>query len=195
MESTQNVAPESVFSYTVLKQQPGYIRAEIKGKGSEVFKGEQGGHRFQRIPPTEKKGRVHTSTVTVSVRLPQDEVTIAISPSCVKEQRYSGTGKGGQHRNKHANCVRLIHRSGVKVQVEGRHYHKNKEEAYRKLEDALRAQAEAVGNAQDSAVRKAQMGTGMRGDKRRTCIVHRDKVVDHKDGWEVTWKRYMRGDW
>lgn len=188
-------APGGVFRYTVVRETPGYIKAEIEGKEERIFTEEHGGHRFQRVPPTEKKGRVHTSTVTVAVTDPVDWVRIAIDPSMVREQRYSGSGGGGQHRNKHANCVRLIHKSGVKVQVEGRHYHKNRAEAHRLLQEKLQNEAQQAAQAGQASSRKAQMGSGMRGDKRRTCSIPRDKVIDHVSGWEVSWKSYLKGAW
>ena len=69
---------------------------------------EPGGHRIQRVPPTERKGRVHTSTVTVAVLDPSIAQT-AIQDRDLRVEWYSGTGAGGQYRNKHQNSCRITH--------------------------------------------------------------------------------------
>lgn len=110
-------------------------------------------------------------------------------------ERYKG-GKGGQHQNKHANNVRLTHSpTGTTVQVEGRHFHKNREKAYKLLNAKLQRAALAAAQAAQSADIARQVGSGMRGDKRRTIRLHADQVTDHVDGWSTTAKKYLRGDW
>lgn len=169
----------------------------INGKGAEkLFQNESGGHRFQRVPGTERKGRVHTSTVTVAILADDvDQQLPALDPSDVSEERYKG-GKGGQHQNKHANNVRLTHRpTGLRVQVEGRHFHKNLDQAFRQLEEKFHHRLRVARQRETSRVVAAQVGSGMRGDKRRTVAIQRGQVTDHVDNWTLPVKRYLRGDW
>ena len=185
-----------VFDLDVVTQRSGFIEFSVRGRGAAAaFASESGGHRVQRVPPTEKRGRVHTSTITVAVLDPS--VRTPVQPTfdeadCTLE-RYKG-GKGGQHQNKHANNVRLTHRpSGATVQVEGRHFHKNRDKAYKLLMAKLQAAAREAARAAQSAHVAAQVGTGMRGDKVMTAALQRDTVVHHVTGKTTTAKRYLRG--
>lgn len=172
--------------------------ALVEGEGAVgAFADEAGGHRWQRVPPTERRGRVHTSTVTVAVFAAGEGVPApTLRDADIEEQRYSGSGAGGQHRNKHANCVRLIHRpTGTTVQVEGKHYHRNRARALRDLAERLQeAHAAQQANA-EQASRLRQRGSGMRGDKRRTVALQRGQVTDHVSGWRTSCKKYLRGEW
>ena len=144
-----------------------------------IISDESGGHRWQRIPPSEKKGRVHTSTVTVAIIFDQPTRTY-VNTASFKEERYKG-GKGGQHQNKHANNVRLTDEiTGLKVQVEGRHYHKNRKKANQLLIEKIKESLEAEKQQETFNSISSQVGSGMRGDKRRTYRERDNKVVDHK---------------
>src|SRR3990172_6818224 len=104
---TSPTAKEGVFDYSILDERSGMIVAEILGDEAEVaFSNESGGHRWQRIPPNEKRGRRHTSTVTVAVFPiipPQDW---EFSEGEIEWEAILGTGPGGQARNKTANVIR-----------------------------------------------------------------------------------------
>lgn len=181
----------------VASEREGYLEAEVRGKGAaKAFANEAGGHRFQRVPPSEKRGRVHTSTITVAV-LASDHATTtttALDPKDVTEERYKG-GSGGQHQNKHANNVRVTHHpTGVTAQVEGRYYHKNRAQAWTQLQAKVATHRAAQHAAATSAHVAAQVGSGMRGDKRRTIALQRDEVTDHVDNWRMSCKRYLRGN-
>lgn len=161
------------------------------------FENEAGGHRIQRIPPTEKRGRVHTSTVTVSVlneqrrTTPHDQRT----RDDFEYRWFSGTGKGGQHRNKHQNCLELTHiPTGLKQIANGRSRDSNEREAMMKLTQVLDSYRDQQNGIQVNQIRAAQIGCGMRGDKRRTYRFQDDQVVDHVSGKKMTTKRFMRGD-
>jgi len=156
--------------------------------------GEAGGHRVQRIPPTEKRGRVHTSTVTVSV-VAQDERQSSFSERDISVEWFSGSGKGGQHRNKHQNSCRLTHLpTGTTKSAQTR----SRENSYRLALEALRREIEGLDSSQavegENAVRRAQVGSGMRADKRRTYRERDDKVVDHISGRRCTYSQAMRGE-
>lgn len=165
-------------------------------RGAAIFDGEAGGHRWQRVPPTEKRGRVHTSTITVAVLEEPGPGTVRIDHKDLDETFTRGSGAGGQHRNKNSTAVRLHHRpSGIRVRVDGgRSQHRNRETALAILTARLASarQEKHIGRA--NAARQRQVGTGRRGDKIRTVRVQAGEVVDHRRGKRVTFKRYRRGD-
>jgi peptide chain release factor 1 len=156
---------------------------------------EAGGHRIQRIPPTEKRGRVHTSSVTVSVLDGARSISpIQLSKDDVIIEWFSGTGKGGQHRNKHQNSCRVIHRaSGLVESRQGRHRNHNLEEALMSLEKRLTAASHDQQQASANTVRQAQIGQGLRGDKIRTYRFQDDRVVDHQTGKQAKCSKVMKG--
>lgn len=169
----------------------------MTGKGAKsAFQYEAGGHRFQRVPPTEKRGRVHTSTITVAVLSEPSEHEVKIDPRDVTEKFIRGSGKGGQHKNKVSTCVVLSHEpSGIQVRCDGgRSQADNRLTAMGILRARLHARAsEAQGKARSSK-RRQQIGSGMRSDKRRTIALQRDQVTDHVTGRTVAAKKYMRGN-
>jgi len=168
----------------------------VTGRGAvRAFCHEGGGHRFQRVPPNEKRGRVHTSTVTVAVLEQPKEHEVAIDPRDLEESFTRGSGAGGQHRNKTDTCVLLTHKpSGIRVRVDGgRSQHVNRQTAL----EVLRARLKAAGSERltedRNNSRRRQLGSGMRGDKVRTIAVQRDSVIDHGTGKSMKAKEYMRG--
>lgn len=169
----------------------------VSGRGAlRVFRHEPGGHRFQRVPPTEKRGRVQTSTVTVAVLEEPAEHEVHIDPKDLEESFTRGSGKGGQHRNKTDTCVVLKHvPSGISVRVDGgRSQHINRQTALGVLRARLRqAEGEKV-TTDRNRHRRDQVGTGMRGDKVRTIAMQRDSVTDHRTGKTMKAKDYLRGN-
>jgi len=187
------------LTLTVLSQLPGQTTLKVDGPGDhprQAFRHEGGGHRWQRVPPTEKKGRVHTSTITVAVMPLRTAATVRIDPADVEFKTCRGSGAGGQHRNVTDSAVQAKHLpTGLTVRCENeRSQHQNKAQAMAILQARLGAHAEAQAGAARSQNRKKQVGSGMRGDKRRTVRVQADQVVDHKTGRRMTVKRYMRGE-
>ena len=173
------------------------IALEIEGRDLHILRNETGGHRIQRIPPTERKGRVHTSTVTVAVLDPETTVSGVYSQRAEADFRvewFSGTGKGGQHRNKHQNSCRVHHTpTGLSEARQGRERSGNLESALAALHATLdREEATAKASAQ-SCIRGSQTGSGMRGDKTVTIRFQDDRVTHHGTGRETTASRYMRG--
>jgi peptide chain release factor 1 len=166
------------------------------GKGVErAFHNEAGGHRYQRVPPTEKRGRVHTSTVTVAVLAVPEQRELRIDQKDLEWKTCRGSGAGGQHRNTTDSAVQLTHLpTGVSVRCESeRSQHQNKALAL----DVLRAR---IGQAQAAevrtgrnAARRQQVGSGMRADKVRTIAIQRDQVHDHRTGRRMSAKAYLRG--
>lgn len=132
------------------------------------------------MPPTERKGRVHTSTVTVAVIEPGSR-PFKIDARDVRIEWYSGTGAGGQHRNKHQNSCRITHRpTGVVATAQCRDRTDSKAEAWAVLIERLQAAHHAREGDALSALRKAQVGSGMRGDKVRTYREQDGVVTDHR---------------
>ena len=167
----------------------------VTGKGARAgFEHEAGGHRWQRVPPTEKRGRVHSSTVTVVVLEPSAAAAVKIEPDELEEQFTRGSGAGGQHRNKTSTAVILRHRpSGLVIRVDGgRSQHLNRQTALELLQVKLQTQAREAAIAGRNAARKQQAGSGMRGDKIRTVQVQGDVVVDHRRGTRTSYRVYVR---
>jgi peptide chain release factor 1 len=186
----------------VVRQRPsdaGYheIALEVEGKGLTALENEAGGHRIQRIPPTEKRGRVHTSTVVVAVIDPEIAVSDAFARRSDDDFRiewFSGSGAGGQHRNKHQNSCRVHHiPTGLSEARQGRERLSNLRSAKEAINAALDAAMAGEKGAALSVDRKEQMGTGMRGDKSVTIRFQDDRVTHHGTDKTMTASRYMKG--
>lgn len=163
----------------------------------ETFRNEPGGHRWQRIPPTEKRGRVQTSTVTVAVLGDNEAVDVEVREVDLIRRTCRGSGNGGQNRNKRDTAVQLTHvPTGVQVRCESeRSQHQNYQIALRQITDLLRARRRGELRETREAERAIQVGSGMRGDKRRTVRVQDGQVTDHITGRRWQLKAYLRGDW
>jgi len=166
-------------------------------RAEPLFRDEAGGHRWQRVPPNEKRDRVHTSTITVAVLPEPTEVEVRVAERDLEWSTCYGTGPGGQKRNKTESTVLLTHRpSGLQVRCEtSRSQLQNRVAALGLLRARLWAlEAARVGEAR-AAERRGQVGSGMRGDKRRTVRAQDGTVVDHVTGrrWEL--RGYLRGQW
>lgn len=170
--------------------------ASVSGPGAtQLFARESGGHRWQRVPPTEKRGRVHTSTVTVVVLAEPSNTELVIDPRDLEEKFTRGSGAGGQHRNKTDTAVQLRHKpSGLSVRAEkGRSQTDNRETALRLLRAKLVAAKQRSEADQRDRERRARAGSGQRGDKIRTIALQRDQVVDHQTGKSCSAREYRRG--
>lgn len=159
-----------------------------------AFRNEAGGHRIQRVPVTERRGRVHTSTVTVSVLDDASRAAVALNEKDLEYRWFSGTGAGGQHRNKKMCSLELIHKpTGISRTAQGRSREANAKEARYELERALAEMHGGAAHAERNAIRSAQVGLGMRADKRRTYRFQDDSVVDHVTGRNMKATQFMRG--
>lgn len=155
---------------------------------------EAGGHRIQRVPPTERKGRVHTSTVTVAVVDPA-VIATTIADSDLKIEWYSGTGAGGQHRNKHQNSARVTHiPTGIVVTSQCRSRQNSLAEALATIQSRVDQVLQTSYNNSIAIDRRAQVGSGMRGDKIRTYRFQDDRVQDHVTGKTATTKKVLAGN-
>lgn len=187
-----------VFSIELIAQRPGLVQFAATGPTARLtFEHEGGGHRWQRVPPTEKRGRVQTSTVTVAVMDLDAVVGIALDPRDVDIATARGSGPGGQKRNTTESCVIATHRpTGTQVRIDNeRSQHQNRALALKALAARLYAEARTEASALKNDDRRKQVGTGQRGDKVRTYRVQDNQVTDHSTGIKGRLNRWCEGDW
>ncbi len=167
----------------------------VEGVDLSGLEHEAGGHRIQRVPPTERKGRVHTSTVTVAVidRIEANRAS-SIPESDLKIEWYSGTGAGGQHRNKHQNSARVTHLpTGIVATAQCRSRQNSLAEAMENIQKQVDNIRQNQYNSNIASNRRAQVGSGMRGDKIRTYRFQDDVVQDHNTGRKGSVKKVLNG--
>ncbi len=168
----------------------GYKEAsfEIHGKGVyEDLRFETGVHRIQRVPATEKSGRIHTSTASVAILPIRKKTKVEINPADLQIEFSRAGGKGGQNVNKVETAVRILHKpTGIDVRATSeRSQNANKEQAMTIVRAKLEALKEEEEHKKFSANRKSQIGTADRSEKIRTYNILQDRVTDHriKENW------------
>lgn len=168
--------------------------------GTSAFqhlKHEAGIHRVQRIPATERGGRIHTSTISVIVLPQPSDIEINIDAKDLKIEVKRASGPGGQHVNKTESAVRIHHLpTGISVECqEDRSQIKNKKIAMAKLSALLYEKQLSAQQAEESASRKSQVKTKNRNEKIRTYNFKDDRVTDHRIGINCyNIKRFFEGE-
>ena len=149
-----------------------------------TFKYESGVHRVQRVPKTEKKGRVHTSTATVSVLPELEDIDLHISPDDIEFSAFRAGGHGGQNVNKVSTAVRIVHKpSGIVVTSQSeRSQNQNREIAMTLLRAKLWEAEVEKQNAQIASLKSTQVGRGNRSEKIKTYNFPQDRLTDHRLG-------------
>jgi peptide chain release factor 1 len=169
---------------------------QLDGEGVyEKLRFETGVHRVQRVPATEKMGRVHTSTASVAILPLRKKSKIEINPADIEMEFSRSGGAGGQNVNKVETAVRLIHKpSGIDVRSSSeRSQLKNREKAMSILTAKLEAMNEEEEAKKYAANRKGQIGTGDRSEKIRTYNILQDRITDHriKESWHNIEKIFL----
>ena len=203
-EMYQIYANKHGWTFTLLDESKnelgGYkdVSFEVMGKGAyDDFHFETGVHRVQRVPATEKQGRIHTSTVSVAIMPIRTFESITINPSDLEITFTRAGGAGGQNVNKVESAVRILHKpSGIVVRCQQeRTQLRNKEKAMNILMAKLEVEKEEAEMKALSTERKSQIGTGDRSEKIRTYNFPQDRVTDHriKKSWHSL-DRIMAGE-
>ncbi len=156
---------------------------KISGNGAfEMLKYEAGVHRVQRVPVTEKRGRVHTSTATVSVLPELEDIDLHINPDDVIFEAFRSGGHGGQNVNKVSTAVRLIHKpTGIVVTCQTQRFQaQNRELAMEMLRAKLWEIEVEKQHGEIAGLKATQVGHGMRAEKIRTYNFPQDRLTDHR---------------
>jgi peptide chain release factor 1 len=154
-------------------------------EGSEVFRHlqyESGGHRVQRVPETEAKGRIHTSAATVAVMAEPEDVEIDLRPEDYEVERMRASGPGGQHVNKTSSAIRLTHpATGIVVSCQDeKSQHKNMAKALRVMRTRLYERKRAEEQQKRSTERRTKIGSGDRNERIRTYNFPQNRLTDHR---------------
>lgn len=194
LEMYQRFADKKGWSHKLVDESKssagGYKEASLEIIGNDVYnllKYETGVHRVQRIPDTEKSGRIHTSTASIAILPIFKKSKIEINPADVEIEFSRSGGAGGQNVNKVETAVRLIHKpTGIDVRsTSERSQLKNREKAFTILSAKLQAIKDEEEAKKFASERKEQIGTGDRSEKIRTYNFPQDRLTDHrlKESW------------
>lgn len=164
----------------------GYKEIILRVSGRDVYsqlKFESGTHRVQRVPETESQGRIHTSACTVAIMPEVDEIdSVDINPADLKIDTFRSSGAGGQHINKTESAIRITHiPTGTIVECQDeRSQHKNRARAMSLLASRILSAKQEKQHAEQSSMRKLQVGSGDRSERIRTYNYPQGRLTDHR---------------
>lgn len=168
----------------------GFKEVQLAISGEGVYRElqyESGGHRVQRVPETETKGRIHTSAATVAVMPEPEDVEIDLKPDDYRKDLFCASGPGGQHVNKTTSAVRLTHfETGIVVSMQDeKSQHKNLAKALRLLKSRIFEQKRLEEHQKRADIRKTLVGSGDRSQRIRTYNFPENRVTDHRINFTV----------
>jgi peptide chain release factor 1 len=163
----------------------GFKEVTLALEGEGVYRElryESGGHRVQRVPETEAKGRIHTSAATVAVLPEPEDVEVDLKPDDYRKDVFNASGPGGQHVNKTASAIRLTHfETGIVVSMQDeKSQHKNLAKALRILKSRLYDFYQQQEHEKRATERKSLVGSGDRSQRIRTYNFPENRVTDHR---------------
>ena len=201
-EMYRRFGAERGWDFEVLDASPtelgGFKELVLGVSGEAVYRRlqhESGGHRVQRVPDTETKGRIHTSAATVAVLPEPEDVEVSLSPDEYRKDLFCASGPGGQHVNKTASAVRLTHlETGIVVQCQDeKSQHKNLAKALRVLKARLYESKRAIEHEKRASARRTLVGSGDRSQRIRTYNFPQNRVTDHRINESFTLDQVMAG--
>lgn len=171
------------------------VHLTFEGDGVELLDQEAGIHRIQRVPDNDRRGRVHSSTITVAVLGESPSISEnKLVESDLKIEWYSGSGAGGQHRNKHPNCARITHLpTGLVRTAQARSRNHSQTAAIAALREALGEREKVHASHIRQHQRVAQIGVASHGDRGRIWAFQRDRVEDGRSGRSIRLKDALLG--
>lgn len=177
----------------------GFKEITLAFQGEHAFRElqyESGGHRVQRVPETETKGRIHTSAATVAVLPEPEDVEIDLKPEDYRKDLFCASGPGGQHVNKTTSAVRLTHlETGIVVSIQDeKSQHKNLAKAERILKARLYEAKVNEEQQKRAAERKTLVGSGDRSQRIRTYNFPENRCTDHRIGFRANLDSVLGGD-
>jgi peptide chain release factor 1 len=193
-EMYKHFAEDNRWKVEVLEMSPtelGGFKEVILGlEGEGVFRKlqfESGGHRVQRVPETEAKGRIHTSAATVAIMAEPEDVEIDLKPDDYRKDIFHASGPGGQHVNKTASAIRLTHyETNIVVSCQDeKSQHKNFAKALRVLKTRLYEAKRQEEHKKRSDERKSKIGSGDRSQRIRTYNFPDNRLTDHRINFTI----------
>lgn len=177
----------------------GFKEITLAFSGDSVYRDlayESGGHRVQRVPETETKGRIHTSAATVAVLPEPEDVEIDLKPEDYRKDLFCASGPGGQHVNKTTSAVRLTHlETGIVVSIQDeKSQHKNLAKAERILKARLYEAKMEEEQEKRAAERKGLVGSGDRSQRIRTYNFPENRCTDHRIGFRANLDTVLAGN-
>lgn len=192
---TPRLAFRSVFDVSVLDERDGFISFIVQGKRTNIFANEAGSHVWQRVSPTERKGRVHTSLITVAVLPVPEESEISVKESDLDITTFCSSSAGGQHMQKNETAVRIVHKpTGIVATCQNeRSQFQNKVFAMSVILARIKQAREKSNQHNIDSMRQTQIGNGERGGKIRTVRVKDNTVLCHNTGRSKPLRDYLKG--